>query len=135
MHAEIVREMQHGVVLDVRVVADDDAVDVAAHHRAIPHARMRAERHVAKHDGGLGEINALAELRRFAQKCVELFHRIFHAENLTADVADVADKRSAGGSSASENSGRSLKLNDAGEPPALLVTAPAAIAISAAAAR
>ena len=83
---EIVREMQHGVVLDVRVVADDDAVDVAAQHRAIPHAGMRAERHVAEDDGGLGEINALAELRLFAQERVELFHRVFHAGNLTADA-------------------------------------------------
>ena len=39
---KIVRKVQHGVVLDVRVVADDDAVDVAAQHRAIPNAGMRA---------------------------------------------------------------------------------------------
>jgi hypothetical protein len=52
---------------------------------------MRAERHVAEHDGGSGKIDALAELRRFAQERVELLHRIFHAENLTADAADVAD--------------------------------------------
>ena len=56
---EIVRQMQHGVVLHVGVVADDDAVDVAAQHRAVPDAGMRAERHVADDDGGFGDEDML----------------------------------------------------------------------------
>ena len=80
---KIVREMQHGVVLDVRVVADDDAVDVAAQHRAIPHARMRAERHVADDGGGLGDENIFAERRFFAEKSVKLLCQFVHAKNLT----------------------------------------------------
>ena len=74
--------MQHGVVLNVRVVADDDAVDVAAQHRAIPDAGVRAERHVADDDGGLGEIDAFAELRFFAEKFIELLCEFVHAGNL-----------------------------------------------------
>jgi hypothetical protein len=79
---KIVRKMQHGVVLDVRVMADNDAVDVAAQHGAIPHARMRAERHIANDDGGFGDINALAELRGLAEKFVELPGQFVHAANL-----------------------------------------------------
>src|SRR5690348_8089908 len=84
-------EMQHGVVLDVRVVADDDAVDIAAQYRAIPDARTRANGHVAEHDGGFGEVNSLAEPRRFAQESVELFYRTFHVGNLIMECGDVAD--------------------------------------------
>ena len=80
---KIVREMQHGVVLDVRVVADDDAVDVAAQYRAIPHARMRAERHVTDDGGGLGYENIFAERRFFAEKFVQLLCQFVHAKNLT----------------------------------------------------
>jgi hypothetical protein len=54
---------------------------------------MRAERHVAKHHGGFGEINAPAKLRLSAEKCVELLHRIFHAGNLAA--AQIESKRRA----------------------------------------
>ena len=61
------------------MVADDDAVDVAAQHRAIPHARMRTDGHVAENDGGFGEVNALAELRFLPQKFVELLFRLAHA--------------------------------------------------------
>src|ERR1035437_5413938 len=79
---EIIREVQHGVILDVRVVADDDAVDVAAQHRAIPNARMRTKRHVADDDRSFGEVNALAELRFLPQKFVELLFRLAHAPSL-----------------------------------------------------
>jgi hypothetical protein len=80
---KLVREMQHGVVLDVRVMADDDAVDVAAQHRAIPHARMRAERHVADDGRGSGDENIFAERGFFAEKSVKLLCQFVHAENLT----------------------------------------------------
>ena len=76
---QYVREVQHGVVLNVRVMADDDAVDVATQHGAIPHARMRAERHVAEHNGGPGNVNAFAEPWLFAQERVELFFCFAHA--------------------------------------------------------
>ena len=65
---QIVREMQHGVVLDVGVVAHDDAVDVAAQHRAIPDAGMRAERDVTDDGGGFGDENIFAEFRLPAEK-------------------------------------------------------------------
>ena len=83
---KIVREVQHGVVLDIRVVADDDAVDVAAQHRAIPHAGMRAERHVANDDGGLGDEDIFAELRLPAEKFIELLCEFVHAGNLSLNA-------------------------------------------------
>jgi len=81
----IVREVQHGVVLDVRVVADDDAVDVAAQHRAIPNAGKISNRHVADDGHGFGDENILAERRFFAEKSVELFIHA-HAKILTRSV-------------------------------------------------
>jgi hypothetical protein len=80
---EVIREMQYGIVLDVRVMADDDAVDVAAQHRAIPHARMCAKRHIADDRGVSGDENVFAELRFFAEKLVELPGQFVHAKNLT----------------------------------------------------
>jgi hypothetical protein len=61
---------------------------------------MRAERHVAEHNGGPGNVNAFAEPWLFAQERVELFQRIFHAGNLIPHGGKVADKRGADGSSA-----------------------------------
>ena len=69
---KVIREMQHGVVLDIRVMADDDAVDVAAQHRAIPHVRMRAERHIADDRGVFGDEDTFAQLGFFTEELVEL---------------------------------------------------------------
>jgi hypothetical protein len=57
----------------------------------VPNAGMHADGHVADDNSGFGEVCAPAELRRFPQKFIELFHRMLHAENLTADDGDVAD--------------------------------------------
>src|SRR6185437_13290314 len=83
---KLVRQMQHGVVLNVRVMADNDAVDVAAQHRAIPHAGMRAERHVTDDHSGAGEINTPAELRPLAKKFIELRIQFAHAGNLRLNL-------------------------------------------------
>ena len=74
---EVVRQMQDGVVLDVRVVADDDAVDVAPEHGVAPDARVIAQGHIAQHDGALGDIDAFAEGRLLrAGTCRVLFHQL-----------------------------------------------------------
>ena len=80
---KIIREMQHRVVLHVRVMAHDDAIDVAAQHRAIPDTRMCAERHIADDRGAAGDENFFAELGLFAEKRVELFGEFVHAKKLT----------------------------------------------------
>ena len=46
---KIVRKVNHGAVLHIRARADDDAIDVAAQHGAVPHARLLLERDVADH--------------------------------------------------------------------------------------
>ena len=81
---KIVREVQHGIVLDIRVVADDDAVDVAAKHRAIPHAGMRAECDIADDSGSFGDENIFTELRRLAEKPIKLLCEFVHECNLAA---------------------------------------------------
>ena len=74
--------MQHRVVLNVAMVADDDAIDVTPQHRAIPDAAVRAQRHVADHGGGLGDKNFFAQLRLAAEKGVELRIKFGHAKSL-----------------------------------------------------
>ena len=58
----VAHSMQYGAVLHIRVGADADRVDVAAHHRVHPHAGMLAQRHIAdnlrrniKHSRTLGQ--------------------------------------------------------------------------------
>ena len=65
---KIIRQVQHGVVLDIGVVPDDDAVDVAAQHGVIPDAGMRPERDIPNDDSGFGDVHAFAELRFLASK-------------------------------------------------------------------
>lgn len=69
---EIIRDVQHSVVLNIRVMADGDAVDVAAQDASVPNARVRAESHIADDGSGFGDENAPAELRGLAEESVEL---------------------------------------------------------------
>ena len=73
---EVVRQMQDRVVLDVRVVADGDAVDVAPQHRVAPDAGIITQGHIAQHHRALGDIDAFAKGRLLEQERVELlFHQ------------------------------------------------------------
>ena len=64
--------MQHGVVLDIGVVADHNAVDVAAQDRVVPDAGAIAQRDVARHHRAAGDVNIFAQRRFLAQELVEL---------------------------------------------------------------
>ena len=68
----IIREVQHGVVLNVGMVPDNDAVDIAAQDCTVPYARMRAERYIADDSGGFGDEDAFAKLRRFSKELIKL---------------------------------------------------------------
>ena len=46
-HAQVVGQVHDGPILHVGALADDDRIDVAAQHRAIPHAAQGPERHIA----------------------------------------------------------------------------------------
>ena len=71
----VVRQVQDGVVLDVRVVADDDAIEVTTEHGVAPDAGVMPERHVAQHHHTPGDINAFAKGWFLEQEPVELpFH-------------------------------------------------------------
>jgi hypothetical protein len=69
---KFIGEMQDGVVLNVGVMADDDAIDVAAQDGVIPDAGMIAEGNVAKDNGGARDVNAGAEGGFAAQKSIQL---------------------------------------------------------------
>ena len=64
---QIVGQMHHGVVLNVRVAADDDAVDVAAQDGVVPDAGALANFNIAHDDRALRNIDLPAELRPFQQ--------------------------------------------------------------------
>ena len=68
----IIGEVQHGIVLNVAVMTNDDTVDVTAKHSVIPDAGVIAERDVADNDTGRGDIDVLADGRFFAEKFIQL---------------------------------------------------------------
>ena len=70
---KIVGQMNDGVVLDVAVVADDDAVDVAAQDGVVPDAGAVAQGDIAHHHRAARDINIFAQDGLFAQERVELF--------------------------------------------------------------
>jgi hypothetical protein len=59
-------------------MANDNFIYVAAQHRAIPHARMRADGHVAEHDAGFGDVNAFAKARFLGQERLKLLFDFGH---------------------------------------------------------
>ena len=58
---EIVRQVQDGVVLDIRMVSDDNAVEVPPEHGVAPDAGVLTERDVAQHHRAPSDINAFAQ--------------------------------------------------------------------------
>ena len=65
---EFVGEMEDGVVLNVGMMANFDAIDVAAQDGVEPDARMHPERHIAQHHRAIGDEYGLAERRFFMEK-------------------------------------------------------------------
>jgi len=74
----VVGQMDHGVVLDVGMVAHHDAVDVAAQDGVVPHAGEILERHVAEHGGALGDVHIAAQLWFPAEESFELLFQSRH---------------------------------------------------------
>src|SRR4051812_41625688 len=81
-----VSEMNDGVVLNISMVADDDAVDVAAKHGVIPNAGMIAEGDVAEDGCAASDEDAFAEFGLLAEEAVELFLQFSHGGRLPVPV-------------------------------------------------
>lgn len=79
---KIISEVQHRIVLHVRVLADHDAIDVTSEHSVVPHAGMRTERHVSKDDRGARDVNIWPDRWLFAEKRFELLFQIRHERTL-----------------------------------------------------
>lgn len=79
----IIRKMQDGIVLNIGMVADDNPVDIAAHHGVVPDAGMIAQSDIAHHHGAFGDIDVFAQSRLFAQKCFELLNKFSHAASVS----------------------------------------------------
>jgi hypothetical protein len=70
--------MEDGVVLDVRVVADDNAVDVAANDSVVPDAGMLPDGHISQNNRAASDIHPIAQSRFFAEKRLELLIQFVH---------------------------------------------------------
>src|SRR5262245_19225419 len=75
---EFIREMQHRVVLNVRVVPDRDAVDVAPNDGVVPDARIISQSNVAEHNRSFCDVHAFAEFRLSAEESVQLSFELIH---------------------------------------------------------
>src|SRR4029077_5202197 len=74
----VVGEVEDGVVLDIGMMANDDAVDVAASDGVVPDAGMVAEGDIAEDDCAFGDVNVFAEGWFFAEEGLKLFLEFVH---------------------------------------------------------
>src|SRR5439155_14925914 len=75
---KFIREMDDGIVLDIGVMADGDAVNVTPHDGVVPHTGMIANRNVSQHHGAASDINVFAEDWFSAQEFFELSSHVYH---------------------------------------------------------
>ena len=59
----VVDGVEHYAVLDVRAVADDDPVHIAAQYGVVPDRTVAADGHVAQNDGRFGQKGVLSDHR------------------------------------------------------------------------
>ena len=90
-HARVfIGDMAHTVVLDVRVMADNDPVNVAAQHAAEPDARLFPNLRVTNHPRAVGDEYTGTELRLFAEVLEEVAHGANSAMLVAKCKADLA---------------------------------------------
>src|SRR6266567_5961536 len=77
---EVVGQMQNRIVLNVGVIADNNAVNVASEHCVVPNARTIAQSHIPQNDCARGDVNASTERRLSAQEFVQLLVEFVHLE-------------------------------------------------------
>src|SRR5688572_28139565 len=68
---EIVLQVQNGAVLNIRVGADDNAVDVPTIYGVVPDTLMIADDDVSHHDRATRNVNTFADPRCFRQVSVQ----------------------------------------------------------------
>ena len=92
----LVCQVQHGIVLDVRVVPDNDAIDVAPQDCVIPNAGMIAESNVADNHRAARNINVAADGRLSPQKRFQLPRHFRHGNRLIQERKQLPIKKPAG---------------------------------------
>src|SRR5207249_788869 len=75
---KFIREMDDGIVLDIGVMADGDAVYVTPHDGVVPHAGIISDSDVSQDHGAVSDINPFAEGRFSAQEFFELSSHVDH---------------------------------------------------------
>ncbi len=90
---EIISEVQHRVVLNVRIVADHNAIDVAAEDGVVPNAGVRAEGNIAENNGGAGDVNIRTERGLLAEKCIKLMCEFGHVSILSNRAPESKSKK------------------------------------------
>jgi hypothetical protein len=88
----VVGEVEDGVVLNVGVVTNDDAVDVAASNSVVPDAGMVAEGDVAEDDRAFGDVNIFAEGRFFVEESLKLFLEFIHERESSHELLKIHEK-------------------------------------------
>jgi hypothetical protein len=89
---KIVRNMQYGIVLNVRVMSDGDTVDVAACDASVPDTRVRANRHITNDRCRFGNEDALPKPRILAKEFIELLVHVHEMEvNVIMQIVKIFD--------------------------------------------
>lgn len=73
---KLIGQVDDTIVLDVGMVADDDAIDIRAGNGVVPNAGVIPHLNVPKNDRTLCNINAFPKPRSFVQKPLEPFGKL-----------------------------------------------------------
>jgi hypothetical protein len=75
MRRAVVKRVQHHAVLNIRAVADDDFVHVAAQYGVVPDRTVAADGHVAQNDGRLGQKRIFTDCGRMSPHLFNQSHK------------------------------------------------------------
>ena len=84
-----VRQMQHRIVLHIRILTHHNPVNIPPQHRVVPNTRMRTERHIAQHHRGARDINIRAERRFLPQESIQLMCEVRHDPSVANGACEI----------------------------------------------
>src|SRR4051812_28977993 len=87
---KVIGQVEHGVVLNIRVMSDDDFIDVPPENGVVPYTRMIAEGHVTQDCCAFGDVNPLAQRWLFMEKGLELLFQFAHADFTGFEVLHIS---------------------------------------------
>src|SRR5437867_5389550 len=88
----LIGQMQHGVVLNVCVMTNNDLINVSTQHGVMPDTRTIPDRDVANHHCSLSEIDIGTDHRLFSQKSFKLLDDVCHGNRLKQEPVALPTK-------------------------------------------